>query len=74
MHHVDFKLAQTCLGNGGVRGNVHGLAGVVEFGKELIERIQLAHCQGLGSGAAFARAGRGRHTQDAATVIDQVKF
>jgi hypothetical protein len=30
MHHVDLELTQRGLGNGGIGGNVHRLAGVIK--------------------------------------------
>ena len=42
MHQVDLELAQTRLGNGGVGGDVHLFAGVIEIGEEQIELIKRA--------------------------------
>ena len=74
MHQVDLKLAQTCLADRGVGGNVHFLAGVIKIGKEGIELIQCADRQGFSRLAPLARAGRDRDLQVAARIVDQEKL
>ena len=71
VHHVDFELAQTGLGNRGVCGNVHQVAGVVKLGKELVELVQRPQAEDLAGNTAFARAWRYRHPQVTARIVDQ---
>ena len=54
MHHINLELAQTCLGDGGIGGNVHFLAGVVKIGEEFVELVKRADAERLGALAPFA--------------------
>ena len=54
VHHIDFELSGACLGNQCVGGYIHRLAGIINFGKELIKSIKLPEGQNFGLIASFA--------------------
>ena len=74
MHQVDLELAKPGLGDGGVGGDVHHLAGVVEVGEEGVECVERADRHRLGGLAALARARAERDLERAAGIVDQEKL
>jgi hypothetical protein len=74
VHQVDLELAGAGLGDRGVGGNVHRLAGVVELGEEGVPGVELPQREDLGLVPPLARAWRGRHAGFAAAVVDEVEL
>ncbi|MPL71107.1 hypothetical protein SDC9_16877 [bioreactor metagenome] len=74
VHQVQLELARPGFRDCGVGGNIHRLAGVIKRAEEGVEGIEGAQAQRFAAGAPLARAGRGRHPQGLAAVVDQEEF
>jgi len=71
---VDLVLPHARLRNGGLCGDVHGLAGVIKLREERIKGVERPQRQNLPPETSLARARRGRRLQIIGAVVDQVEL
>ena len=74
MGEVDLELAEADLGERGLGGDVHRIAGVIKVVEEAVEGVERPEREDFGPGPALARAGRAGLLDLAARVVDEVEF